>query len=272
MRNLSELIILVRGAGETGSSVAHRLHRSHFRVCIAEIASPLAIHRGASFSEAIYETTKTIDGVTAERSLPNLEQIYKVWRNGNIPIVADAELTVKPLLKADVLINAMMLKRKTNINLEDAPLVIGIGPGFSAGEDVHLVVESHSGCNLGKVIVEGSAEAEADPSAAANDPSGVRVIWSEDAGVFSTDKNIGDAVLAEDVIGKIDEVPVKAPVSGILRGLLRDQIKVLSHTRLAELDPKSDKTACFAIRETSRSIAGGVLEAVMMSLNVGEMP
>jgi xanthine dehydrogenase accessory factor len=270
MRKLSELIVLVRGGGEVGTAIAHRLYRSHFRVCITEIASPLAINRGSSFSEAIFETSMTVEGVTAERSLPNLEQIYKVWRNDNIPVVADAELSVKPLLKADVLINAMMLKRKTNTNLSDAPLVIGIGPGFTAGEDVHLVIESHSGHNLGKVLVEGSAEDESELDSGIDSQTGTRVICAEDAGIFSTQNNIGDAILTEDEIGRLNDVPIKAPLSGMIRGILRDEMKVLSNTRLIEIDPKSDKSVCFLMRDIMRSVAGGALEAILMSLNLAE--
>jgi xanthine dehydrogenase accessory factor len=270
MRKLSELIVLVRGGGEVGTAIAHRLYRSHFRVCIAEIASPLAIHRGCSYSEAIYDSSKIVDGVTAERSLPNLEQIYKVFRNDNIPVVADAELSVKPLLKPDVLINAMMLKRKTNINLSDAPLVIGIGPGFTAGDDVHMVVETHAGNNLGKVLVEGSAEAEPEINTGIDSLTGDRVIWAEDAGVFATQKNIGDTVLTGDVIGQLNDVPITAPLSGMIRGILRDQMKVLSNTRLVEIDPESNKSVCFIIRDKMRAVAGGALEAIMISMNLGE--
>jgi xanthine dehydrogenase accessory factor len=133
MRSLPELIVLVKGGDEAGSAIAHRLFRSHFRVCITEIASPLSVNRGTCFSEAIYDTHKTVEDVTVERTTPSIEHIYRVWRNGKIPIIADPESSVKALIKPDVLVNAMMLKRKTNSTMDDAPLVIGIGPGFSAG-------------------------------------------------------------------------------------------------------------------------------------------
>jgi xanthine dehydrogenase accessory factor len=270
MRKLSELIVLVRGGGEVGTAIAHLLFRSHFRICIAEIASPLAIHRGCSFSEAIYDTKKTVEDLTAECVQPSLEGIYRAWRNGNISVVSDAELSVKPLLKPDVLVNAMMLRRKTNTTLNDAPLVIGLGPGFSAGDDVHLVIETHQGVNLGRVLVEGCAEEEQSHASGSGGSEGM--ILAEDAGVFSTQKNIGDAVLAGDEIGRLNDLPVNAPLSGILRGIVRDQMKVLSHMRLAEIDPKSDKSVCFNIQNNMRTVAGGVLEAIMLSLNVEEAP
>ena len=158
MRSLSELIVMVRGGGEGGSSIAYRLARCHFRVCLTEIASPLAISRGVSFSEAVYDTTKMVEELTAERTLPTLDNIYRIWRTGKIPIVVDPELGVKPLIRPDVLINAMMLNRETNTQITDARLVIGIGPGFTAGSNVHVVIESNFGNNLGNIIFEGEAE------------------------------------------------------------------------------------------------------------------
>lgn len=270
MRKLSELIVLVRGGGEVGSAVAHRLYRSHFRVCITEIASPLTISRGNSFSEAVYDTSKTVEGAHAERALPSLEHIYRVWRNGDIPIVVDPELLIKPLIRPDVLINAMMLNRETHTRIEDAPLVIGIGPGFTIGSSAHLIVESNIGNNLGKVLIKGATEAAAEKPVGTENKTEEEVIWAEDAGVFSTEKNIGDAVLTGDLIGKLNDRPITASVSGILRGLLRNETKVLSNTRLIEIDPKNDKSVCFTIRDQMRAIAGGALEAIMMSFNLAE--
>jgi len=265
MRNLAEMIVLVRGGGEVGSAIAHRLFRSHFRVCITEISSPLAVSRGTCFSEAIYDITKTIEDVTAERTLPSLEGIYRVWRNQRIPIVVDPEIHVKALLKPDVLVHAMMLKRKTSATITDAPLVIGIGPGFIAGEDVHLVVESVPGNDLGKLIFEGCAGEEDNQTATFCQG---QVVYSADAGVFTTNRNIGEKVNAEEIIGRLGDLPVKASVAGVLRGILRSDVKVLANTRLAEIDPAIKPQDCFSIRGTMRAISGGVLEAIMLSFNL----
>lgn len=268
MRKLNEMIVLIKGGGEIGSAIAHRLVRCNIRVCITESAQPSEICRGASFSEAVFDTTKAVEEMTAEKGLPTLEQVYKIWRNEHIPLLIDPEATVKPLLKPDVIINAMMLKRETNTHMTDANLVIGIGPGFTAGVDVHLVIESQEGMGLGDVILQGPAA----PAAAQDDPQCKNtILYAEDTGLFTTDKNIGDAVLANDPIGSLGEKTIVAPVSGVLRGILRDQSKVLTNDALAEIDPKNNKESCFIIREQTRAIAGGVLEAIMMSFNTPDI-
>jgi xanthine dehydrogenase accessory factor len=270
MRKLNEIIVLIRGGGAVGSAIAQRLTHSHFRLCITETESPTAISRGVSLSEAIFDTQKVVEDITGERALPNLEQIYKVWRNNRVPVSADPEINLKPLLKPDVLINAMMLKRETNIHMTDAPLVIGIGPGFTAGGDVHLIVESNPCRNLGKVIIEGAAEPENPPSGDFADLVSEKVIKAADNGVFTTHKNIGDTILAKDEIAYLDDQPVIAPISGVLRGILRSETKVLAGTRLAAIDPVGDKNSCSLISDTNRAIAGGVLEAIMLSFNVSD--
>ena len=269
MRKLTELIVLIRGGGEEGSAIAHRLFRSHFRICITETASPLEVSRGVCFSEAVYDHIKTIEGVTGERTLPSLEQIYRVWREDNIPVLVDPELSARYLLQPDVLINAMMLKRETSTRMADAPLVIGIGPGFTAGINVHILVEADSRC-AGKLIFEGkSIEEIAGPAETGSLPD-QRIIRAAEAGVFTAEKTIGDEVQAGEVVGSLNGTPVKAAVSGTLRGILRDESKVLANARLAEIDPEIDKTGCFSIRESMRALSGGVLEAIMYAMNVPE--
>jgi xanthine dehydrogenase accessory factor len=267
MRSLSELIVLIRGGGEIGSAIAYRLARCHFRVCLTEIASPLAISRGVSFSEAVYETTKMVEELTAERTLPTLDNIYRIWRTGKIPIVVDPELAVKPLIRPDVLINAMMLNRETNTQITDAPLVIGIGPGFTAGSNVHIVIESNFSNNLGNLIFEGEAEKPLyDPERMIQE-----LVVAEDAGVFTTGKNIGDSVFVGEVIGSLNNVPLKAPVSGVLRGILRNESKVLANIELAEIDPTNNKAGCLTVRDKMKVISGGALEAILTTLNVAGM-
>lgn len=270
MRKLSELIVLIKGGGEVASGIAHRLYRCHFRLCMTEIANPLAVSRGTCFSEAIYDGAKTIEDVTAERAEATLEDVYKVWRKENIPILVDPDASIKGKIKPDVLIDAIMAKRETGLKITDAPLVIGVGPGFYAGKNVHLVIESNHSNDLGKVIFSGEPEADTGIPVEIGGLAKERVIWAPETGVFTTSKAIGDTVESGEIIGYIDDLPLQAPVGGILRGLLRNGVKVLSKTKLIEIDPENPREVCFVIRGKMRAIAGGALEAIIMAVNTAD--
>ena len=268
MRKLSDLIVVIRGGSEVGSAIAHILTRCHFRVCITELASPLSLRRGVSYSEAVYDSEKTIDGISGERTAISLENIYKAWRNEKIPVVVDPDLTIKPMIKPDVLINAIMVGRQTSTRMDDAPLVIGIGPGFTVGENVHLAIDTNSGEALGKVLIEGEVEIRVSLEEA--DQSKIHIVKADDSGVFATERKIGDTVQAGDVIGTLNDIQLLAPAGGIIRGLLRSEVKVLNNTELAEIDPVDDKPVNFSISREMRTVGGGVLEAILMSLNIEE--
>lgn len=269
MKNLSELIVLIKGGGEVASGVAYRLHRSHLRVCLTEIAAPLAVSRGTCFSEAVFDGVKEIMGVKAELVPTQLEEIYRVWQQGNIAIVVDPDASIKDKLKPDVLVDAIMAKRNTGTKISDASLVIGLGPGFYAGRDVHIVVETNHSRNLGKVIFEGEAEKNTGIPVEAGGLTKERVIWAPQAGVFTSNKEIGDSVVAGEVIGHIGDLPLKAPLSGMLRGLLRSGVRVSKGSKLIEVDPVHDGAICKFISDKARIIGEGVLQAIMLKFNKG---
>ena len=268
MKKLSELVVLIRGGGEVASGVAHKLHRSHFRVCLTEIANPLAVTRGTTFSEAIFDGAKTIMGVTAEHVAASIEEINQVWQRGNIPIIVDPGLLIRDQLKPDVLIDGIMAKRNTGTSITDAPLVIGLGPGFYAGRDVHIVVETNHSNNLGRMILDGEAEKNTGEPVAVGGLNKERVVWAPRSGLFTTDREIGDSVVAQQVIGRVDNQPVAAPISGMLRGLLRDGVRVSKGSKLIEVDQINDRAICNFIADKIRVIADGVLEAIALRFNV----
>jgi len=268
-RKLSELIVLIKGGGEVASGIAHRLHHSHFRVCLTEISNPLAVSRGTAFSEAVFDGVKTIEGVTAQLVPASLEEIYGVWQRGNIPIIIDPGALIREKIKPDVLVDAIMAKRNLGTRITDAPLIIGMGTGFYVGRDVHIVVETNHSNNLGRVILDGDAEKNTGTPVAIGGLTRERVIWAPQAGTFATDREIGDSVVAGEVVGRVGDLLLKAPIGGILRGLMRDGVKVSKGTKLIEVDPVNDTAVCYVIRDKMRAIAGGVLEAIMLRFNIG---
>ena len=267
MRKLAELVVLIRGGGEVASGIAYRLHFSHLKVCLMEVAAPLAVTRGTTFSEAVFDGVKEVMGVKAELVPTQQEEIRRVWRQGNMPIVIDPEMSIKDRIKPDVLVDAIMAKRNKGTRITDAPLVIGVGPGFCAGKDVHIVVESNHSGSLGRVILDGEAEKDTGVPVPVGGLTKERIVWSPRAGIFTSNKEIGDSAVAGEVIGHVDDQPLKAPISGMLRGLIRSGVRVTEGKKLIEVDPVHDRVACNFMTHKVIAIGEGVLQAIKLSFN-----
>jgi xanthine dehydrogenase accessory factor len=266
-KKLTELTVLIKGGGEVASGVAHRLFRAHFKVCLTEAPYPQAVSRGVSFSEAVYDGEKEVEGVVA-KLVKSAGEIPTVWEENKIPIIVDPEAAIKDTLRPSILIDAIMAKRNLGTRLTDAALVIGLGPGFQAGKDVHLVVETNNSERLGEVIFAGEAEKNTGVPIAIGGLTSERVLHSSDDGLFVTERGIGEQVTAGEVIASVGRQVVKAPISGIVRALLRSGIQVKEGTKLAEIDQVASREICYSIRARVRAIAGGVLEAILIRFNV----
>ncbi len=266
-KGMNELTILIRGAGEMASGVAHRLYQSHFKLCMLEIPQPLAVRREVSFCEAVYDGEKEVEGVKAERiSAP--EMIPSAWERGRIPLLIDPEgKQVRRFLHPDILIDAIMAKKNLGTKIGDAPLVIGLGPGFQAGKDVHIVIETNRGHNLGRMILKGEAEPDTGIPGDIGGYTIERVLRTMKKGVFHTDKKIGDRVHKGTVVAVVDDYPVIAKISGVVRGLLRDGVEVKKGMKVGDVDPRGKRENCFTISDKARAIGGGVLEAILFWFN-----
>ncbi|MDP6494119.1 MAG: selenium-dependent molybdenum cofactor biosynthesis protein YqeB [Dehalococcoidia bacterium] len=269
MRHLSDVRALIKGGGEIGSGVAYRLSMSKVKVCITEMATSLAVTRGTTFSEAVFDRTKTVMGLTAELCSNGLSDVERLWQIGRIPILVDPQAEAKHEIKPDVLVDAILAKRNTGTTMKDAPLVIGVGPGFCAGDDVHLVVESNQGADLGKVITEGQAEKNTGIPVEIGGLTRERVVWASEAAIFKTDREIGDSVVMDQTVGWLGVNQIKAPIGGILRGLLRDGTSVPKGRKLVEVDPVNDSSVCHIISQKALTVGDGVLSAIKMKLSDG---
>jgi len=265
--DLANLVILIRGGGEVASGVAHKLARARFRVCMTETSQPLAVSRGVAFCEAVYDGEKEVEGITA-KLVESSSQIAGVWRQDKLPIIIDPDAMIKDILKPTVLVDALMAKQNLGTKISHAPLVIGLGPGFRAKEDVHLVIETNNSERLGRVILSGEAEANTGIPVTIGGLTAERVLHSPSDGQFQTDKDIGDMVVAGDIVASVATQPLKAEIGGVVRALLRNGTVVGNGTKLGEIDPSGDRETCFTIRPRVRAIAGGVLEAILMRFNV----
>jgi xanthine dehydrogenase accessory factor len=265
--SLENLKIVVKGGGEMASGVTCRLFRSGFRkICVTDIAQPEAVRREVSFCEAVYDGQKTVEGVTA-RLIGTHDQIQGVWDMGQIPIVVDPEAGVVDFLKPDVVVDAILAKKNLGTRITDAPLVIGLGPGFYAGKDVHLVVETQRGHNLGRVIHEGEAEQNTGVPGVIAGYGAERVFRGPKEGSLKTLSDIGDYVEAGEVIAEVGGTPVTAQIKGVIRGMLRDGSNVWKGMKAGDIDPRGKKEFCYTVSEKARAIGGGVLEGILSYYN-----
>jgi xanthine dehydrogenase accessory factor len=264
---MKEIVVLIRGAGEMASGVAHRLHRSHFKICMLEIIHPFAVRREVSFCEAVYDGEKEVEGVRA-KFIYKPRQIQSIWKEDKIPLLIDPDGgETRSLLKPDVLIDAIMAKKNLGTQINDAPLVIGLGPGFTAGKDVHIVIETNRGHHLGKVILNGSAAIDTGIPGEIGGYSVERLLRTMKKGIFHPQKSIGERVNKGSVVAVVDDFPVIAKISGVVRGLLREGIEVKKGMKVGDIDPRGKRELCFTISDKARAIGGGVLEAILDRFN-----
>lgn len=264
--DLTDLKICIRGGGELASAVAHRLYKCNFKVLLTETANPQAVRRQVAFCEAVHHGSKEVEGVLA-RLVSSPDEIETTWRDGNIPLMVDPETRVKAIIKPDVLIDAIIAKENTGVNITDAPLVIGLGIGFYAGRDVHIVIETNRGHNLGRVISSGEAEADTGTPGIIGGYSRERVFRAPEAGQFKTSRAIGELIKAGDIVAMVGDSPVKVEIDGIIRGLLSDGTNVYKGMKAGDVDPRGKKEYCYTISDKGRAIAGGVLEAILSFFN-----
>ena len=263
------VIVLMRGAGDLASGVALRLHRSGFRVIMTELAQPVVVRRMVSFAEAIYRGEFEVEGVVAKHA-EELSEVQDIFIAGKIPILVDPEGSIIDRLKENtwdssrfVLIDGRMIKQKPERGLDQADLVIGLGPGFTAGEDCHAIVETKRGHFLGRVIWHGSAQADTGVPESVRNYSIERVLRAPTDGVMHGQAEIGEHISPGQIVAIVDSQPIKAPFRGLLRGLLHPGLTVTQGSKIGDLDPRDDPRYCWLVSDKSLAVGGGVLEAIL---------
>lgn len=260
-------IVVVRGGGDIASGSIQKLHRSGFRVLVLEIDKPTSIRRKVCFGEAVYENRITIEDITAVK-VTNEEEIFEVWKENNIPVIIDSKGKYIDILKPDIVVDAILAKKNLGTNIDMAPCTIALGPGFEAGKDANIVVETNRGHNLGRLIFSGSAAENTGVPGVISGYSKERVIYSPSSGIINNIKEIGDLVKKGDLIASVGGTPVKATIDGVLRGIIRNKAEVFKGLKIADIDPRlSERKNCFTISDKARNIGGAVLEAVLYMKN-----
>ncbi len=260
---ISQKIICIKSAGEMASAVAWRLYQAHFRrIFMLEVPRPLAVRRRVAFSETIYTNCQTIETVTAVKAA-DIIAVTAAWAKGHIPVLVDPGGETIAALQPDVIIDAILAKKNLGTHLTQAPLVIGLGPGFDAGQDVHIVIETNRGHDLGRIITSGPAQPNTGIPGNIAGYARRRVLRAPRGGRFQTQMDIGRPVKRGDIIGTVDDQAVCAEIDGVIRGLVRSGIDVSRHMKLGDIDPRGITAYCDTISDKARAISGSVIEAVL---------
>lgn len=256
------MLAVIKGAGDIASGIALRLHRANFKIVMTEIASPTAIRRTVCFSEAVYKGETVVENVKAVLC-DNISQIDDVLESGDIAVIVDEKANCIKEIKPDFVIDAILAKKNLGTDIDDAKVVIGVGPGFTAGEDCHAVVETKRGHFLGRVYYEGSAIENTGIPGEIDGHSADRIIRSPEYGVFNPIYDIGDEVKKGEVVACVDSTPIVCNVSGILRGILPKGTLVSTNMKSGDVDPRCEKEHCYTVSDKALAVGGGVLEACL---------
>lgn len=254
--------VLVRGGGDLASGVVARLHRSGFAVLVLELAHPLVVRRLVSFAEAVFTGEVQIEELTG-RLAADMQEVEAVLAQDQIAVMVDREMTCLAAYNPLVLVDARMMKRPPEYAEMSAPLVIGLGPGFTAGKDCHAVVETIRGHMLGRVIWEGTAAKDTGIPDTVLGISSERVLRAPTDGVLQAEAEIGTLIQAGQPIARVGAGVIKAPFDGVLRGLVHSGLEVQIGLKVGDLDPRKDPRYARLISDKSLAIGGGVLEAIL---------
>ena len=263
LQAMSHDLVVLRGGGDLATGVAWRLHRAGFRVIILEIPQPTVIRRTVAFAEALLSRQTTVEGITA-RHAADIAEAYAILEEGEIPVLADANGESLTIFKPTAVVDAILAKRNLGTRKSMAPAVIALGPGFTAGEDCHALVETARGHELGRVILEGKAQPNSGIPGIIAGKGAERVLRAPANGIFQPQKKIGDLVKEGDVLAQVSGHNLLSPFDGKIRGLLAPDIPVTEGFKVGDVDPRGEQVNENLISDKARAVAGGVLEALLL--------
>lgn len=259
-------IIVVRGGGDLATGIIQKLHRTGNHVLVLDVSKPTAIRRGVALCDAMFYGEKKVEDLVAVK-ISQVKEAYDLWDQGKIPILADPEGTSLEELSPMAVVDAILAKKNLGTTRDMAPITIGVGPGFHAGIDVDIVIETNRGHDLGRLIFQGPGAKNTGIPGNIMGKTVQRVIHAPATGKIENLHDIGDLVKEGEPIAHIADTPVLSKLDGVLRGIIGTGTEVFQGMKIADVDPRGDVSACTTISDKSRNIGGGVLEAFYLRKN-----
>lgn len=256
------MLVLIKGAGDLATGVAVRLRRCHMDVVMTDLPQPTAVRRTVAFSQAVYDGAATVEGVAARRCAGREEALAALGR-GEVAVLADPAAEIRTRLPFDALVDAILAKRNTGTGLGDAPIVLALGPGFTAGVDCHGVVETQRGHDLGRLLLSGAAAPNTGVPGDVGGYTKERIIRAGAGGPFEPLAAIGEFVTKNQPVAQVSGVITRAALDGVVRGMLPAGLTVRAGMKCGDIDPRCEVGHCFTVSDKSRAVAGGVLEGLL---------
>lgn len=256
------MLILIKGAGDIATGIAVRLKNAGIQVVMTEIAIPTTVRRSVAFSRAVYEGSAVVENITA-RLVLDFAQIPAVLQRDEIPVLIDPRCEVLKSIHFDAVVDSILAKKNLSTDPTQAPVVIGVGPGFSVPQDCHCVIETQRGHDLGRCIYQGCAAKNTGIPGEIGGYTVERLLRAPCDGIFHPILAIGDIVKAGQTVAMVDDQPVTAQIDGIVRGLLQDNVPVKAGMKSGDIDPRGCYEHCFTVSDKARAVGGGVLEAIL---------
>lgn len=255
-------VVLVRGGGDLGSGAVLRLARAGFRVAVLEREAPTLIRHTVAFGTAIFVGRFAVEGIVARR-VDSAAATQAAFDAGEVPVLVDPEARARRFLEPAAIVDAILAKGAPATRISDAPVVVGLGPGFAAGVDAHAVVETMRGHRLGRVFYQGRAAPDTGVPAEVGGAAHDRVVRAPADGTFEPSSRVGDRVEKGDIVGTIAGEPVAAGVSGVVRGLLWPGVQATRGMKVGDVDPRGDAAVVHEVSDKALAVGGGVLEAIL---------
>ena len=252
-------LCVIRGGGDLATGVAWRLTRAGWPVVVCELPVPLSIRRAVAVSTAVTDGECEVEGMRAVLA-QDVAAAVRLADDGVVAVLVSPHL---PPIDASVVVDARLAKHNIDTTISDAPLVIGLGPGFTAGRDCHAIVETKRGHHLGRVLWSGSAAPNTGTPGLIGGKSAERVLRAPVAGSVGWRVSIGDLVEEGQTLGQVAGIGIVAPFAGTVRGLIHDTVEVRAEMKIGDIDPRCDPSACHEISDKALAIGGGVVEAVL---------
>ena len=254
---------LVKGGGEVGTAVALGLWRAGWRVLVHELPRPTVLRRQLALAEAAFAGSVTREDVRVVRVAHPEEAVALLAERHALPLYVGPLALALEALRPTVLIDARMRRdAPPEFQSGEAPLVVGLGPGMCAGDSVDVVIETCPGPSLGQTLWQEAAQ----PHIPLQRPNGAggeeRYAYASCAGVWRTDREIGEWVALGAALGTLDGTTVCAPTAGCLRGLVHDAVAVRAGAKLAAVHPGDWQRKEAGIGYRAAAIAASVLALV----------